>query len=142
MILLLLVILLILVIERSLVRPGGKFPIELRESSVHGRGIFATRDIKCTEVIEYVPVVPFNRSDVRPNTILLDYDIGHMDGKRSTMMLGYGALYNHNNNHNANWKFVDDKTMAITANRNISKGEEIFVNYGSSYWKSRGVEPT
>ena len=134
-------ILLIVLAERFSVTVGGKFPIELRNSNIHGRGIFATRDIKCTEVIEYVPVVPFNRDDVRPDTILLDYDIGHPDGKQATMMFGYGALYNHRNNHNANWKFIDDKTMVITANRNINKDEEIFVNYGANYWKSRGIEP-
>jgi SET domain-containing protein len=138
---LLIVVIIILIIERVLLKPVGKFPIELRESSIHNRGIFATRDIKCTELIEYVPVIPFNRSDVKPDTILLEYDIGHIDGTRYAMMLGYGAIYNHKNDNNANWNFIDDQTIAITANRDIKKDDEIFVNYGSRYWEYRGIDP-
>ncbi len=112
------------------------FPIRVGPSNVHGRGVFATRDIKKGEIIEDAPVVLFDRNEVKPGTILRDYDIRY-DDTRHAMMLGYGAIFNHSDNHSANWNFVDDKTIRITANKDIKKDQEIFVNYGTQYWASR-----
>ncbi len=141
-ILVLVVIILLLLIERCSVKLGtGQFPIELGDSPVHGRGMFASRDIRRGEVIEIVPVVLFKRDDVKPGTIIRDYDIDYADGVHTAMMLGYGAVYNHRNDNSADWTFKDDKTMIITANRDIKKGAEIFVSYGDGYWRHRNIKP-
>lgn len=116
--------------------PEEVFPIRFDSSPIHGRGVFATRDIKEGEVIELVPIVLFDRKGLAENNKIRDYDIRY-DDENSAMMLGYGAVYNHSFNNSADWMFLDDKTMIITANRDIKKGEEIFVNYGSNYWETR-----
>ncbi len=140
----LLVVLLILVVVILMPRRCGEssqFPIRLGDSPVHGRGMFATRDIQKGEVIEEVPVVLFVRDDVKQGTIIRDYDIEYTDGVHSAMMLGYGAVYNHSDDNSADWTFRDDKTLIVKANRSIKKGDEIFVSYGAGYWNHRNIKP-
>lgn len=135
MIAVLLFVILILIIERLTIRMS-KYPFEMRNSAVHGRGVFATRRIAKDEIIEHVPVILFDPQDIKEGTILKDYDI-HYDDYKLAMMFGYGAIYNHSFENNAAWNFKDDKTLLITANRDIECDEEIFVNYGPNYWLAR-----
>lgn len=120
---------------------SSQFPIRLGDSPIHGRGMFATRDIQKGEIIEEVPVVLFARDDVKQGTIIRDYDIEYTDGVHSAMMLGYGAVYNHSDDNSADWTFRDDKTLIVKANRPIKKGNEIFVSYGAGYWNHRNIKP-
>lgn len=115
--------------------------IEVKESTVHFRGVFATRDIQKGEIIELVPVFLFRKDDVKPDSPIKDYDIEYTDGVHCAMMLGYGAIYNHSDDNSADWTFKDDRTIIIIAKRAIKKGEEIFVNYGTGYWLHRGIVP-
>ena len=115
----------------------GQFPIYIGQSQIHGRGMFASRDIKAGETIEYVPIVLFERQDIKPGTILRDYDITFNDNGMSAFMLGYGAIYNHSFKNNAEWFFKNEKTMIIRANKDIKRDSEIFVNYGEGYWNHR-----
>lgn len=107
----------------------------MRDSPVHGRGMFATRNIKSGEVIETVPLLLFNRSDVMKGSILLDYDLAVKD--KHAIMLGYASIYNHSDQSNASWEFDSIPNLFINATRDIYAGEEIFVDYGTAYWDNR-----
>jgi len=54
------------------------------------------------------------------------------------MVLGYGQVYNHQNDNNAQITF-DMKTLTadIRARRGIAAGDEIFVSYGDKYFQNR-----
>jgi len=96
-----LIILIILLIYVNIITPP-EYPIEVKQSQIHGRGVFAKRAIPSNSVIEVAPLIIFNRLDVKVGTILRDYDIQHRDGKHA-IMLGYASLYNHSDIPNASW---------------------------------------
>ncbi len=136
------VLVLVLILAYNNTATGeGVYPIRLDKSNIHGRGIFATRDIREGEIIELVPVILFKRDEVAEGCLLKDYDIRY-DENNTAMMFGYGAIYNHSFDNNAQWNFVDDQTLKITAKKDIKNGEEILVSYGRGYWATRGNPST
>ena len=111
-------------------------PVEIRESPVHGRGIFARKCFKKGEVIEVAPTIKYNKVDeFTEKSVLTHYDIHYKDAH--ALPLGYGALYNHADEHNADWHWDEKGDLVIQANKDIQKGKEVFVNYGEQYWSKR-----
>ena len=112
--------------------------IKVCESSVHGMGVFATSPIKKYELIERSPVIMFEKdllSDWLETTesrhILHDHAFRWPGGKHC-ICLGYGSVYNHANNNNAQFKFSKHKkhpVIEFVAVRDIEAGEEIFTHY-------------
>lgn len=113
--------------------------IEVKKSPIHGWGVFAAKDIEKDEVIEICPILslPTKRGDI--NYILPDYTFQWPKTDSWTefvVSLGYGSLYNHSNNPNANWTHdFENRTFIFFSTKPIKKGEEIFIFYGDeSYW--------
>lgn len=109
-------------------------PIIMQSSPIHNRGIFATDDISIGDIIEMSPVINFNKKDLNKNSILYDYIIQNPINNKFSVMLGFASIYNHSDNNNALWTFIDESTLCVIATKPINKGEEIFVNYGDQYW--------
>ena len=114
--------------------------VEMKSSSIHGNGMFATCDIKADTVIERAPIIPIDRTnDLTDTSLLRRYDITYKD--KHAVMLGYASIYNHKDTNNAEWDFDPDKdVLVIKSVKNIKKGDEIFVNYGDKYWSSKPGE--
>lgn len=117
-------------------------------SLVGGRGIFASENIKEGEIIERCPLVPMElRSKDQKDRAVWTYCYSKPlcecaeckeHGFLFYMVLGYGMIYNHQDNNNAEMIFNHkDYYVDIKAIKNISKDTEIFVYYGSSYFNSR-----
>jgi hypothetical protein len=54
------------------------------------------------------------------------------------MVLGYGMIYNHQDTPNTLWKFrYKDLVADVIASKKIKNGEEIFVSYGSDYFRGK-----
>lgn len=123
-----------------------KTKIELRNSNIHNRGIFANEYIKKGDVIEEVPLISYVSIKDINKTILKDYVISmprHLnkgDFQNCSIMLGYGSIYNHSDTNNAEWKFINDEKMIIKATKDIYPNQEIFVNYGKYYWEKRNYD--
>jgi SET domain-containing protein len=105
-------------------------------SDVHGMGVFAAELIAEGGVIEICPVLLFPKAELAAlrQTMLDDYyfDWGAA-GEWFAIALGYGSLYNHAYEPNADYGMdFDNKTIDIYALRDIAPGEEIFVNYNGS----------
>lgn len=105
--------------------------IEVRESAVHGRGVFAKRDFKKGETVEACPVVILSPEDkdLLGRTKLHDYyyewgeDMVGIAG-------GCGSFYNHSYDPNAAYKRDPEKDqLIITCLEDIVRGKEITVNY-------------
>lgn len=108
-------------------------PIYVAPSDLHGKGVFAARDISEGEIIEICPVLLFPKAQLAAirTTVLDDYyfDWGD-DGAWYALCLGYGSLYNHSYEPNAEYGMdFDAKTIDFYCLRDIPAGAEILVNY-------------
>lgn len=121
--------------------------IVVRSSKVQGRGVFAADDIKEGELIERCPIVVMaHRMNYHKDPMIWAYmftntcpcDECKKHGGHFLMVLGYGQIYNHQDNNNAQIKFnIKDQFADIVALRDISKDSEIFISYGKEYFKNR-----
>ncbi len=106
--------------------------IIIRKTGKKGRGVFALKDFKKGEMVESCPVInvtPKERKRVE-KTIFNYYIYPWRSTRSGCLVLGYGSIYNHSFNPNADWKQnFKANTMVYTAIKPIKKGEEITVNY-------------
>jgi SET domain-containing protein len=107
----------------------------VKKSRIHGYGVFAQKKIKKGELVEECCALVFPGND----DCLSEYAFAF--GRKAMVLTGYGCLYNHSDDHNLNHE-VDIKNRIVTfkARREIKKGEEIFITYGSGWFKSRDRE--
>jgi SET domain-containing protein len=127
-----------------------KVRIKMDYSPIHGKGIFALEDILKDEVIEICPMVPLqHRMNYHHDQTIRDYCFAQIcpceeckkHGGHFLMVLGYGQVYNHHDDNNARISFsIPNGTALINANKDIKKGEEIFISYGENYFKSRSTQ--
>ncbi len=115
--------------------------LEIRETKTKGRGVFAAKDFTPEEIIETCPVIELPEQDVGhiDKTKLFDYYFGWgANLKGAAIALGYGSLYNHSYEPNAQYeKDFERNAVIFTCLRPIKKDEEITVNYsGNPYSKT------
>lgn len=122
-------------LTQSLIHTVGlqQTDIYFAPSELHGKGVFAARTIAPGEVIEICPVIVFPQSQVEfvRQTVLDNYyfDWGN-EGDEYAFALGYGSLYNHSYEPNADYDMdFEGETIDIVCLREIAPGEEITINY-------------
>lgn len=110
-----------------------QFEVEVRKITKNkGRGVFALKSFKTGEVIEICPTLRMTPTERKHcSKTILDYYMYPWKSTRSaSLVLGYGSIYNHSFDPNADWKQnFKTKTMVYRAIKPINKGEEITVNY-------------
>ena len=114
--------------------------IAIKDSPLHGLGVFACEDIKIGDIIELCPYIVVDNDDLAEFNRLNDYLFGSPDQDGDYLVvLGYAMMYNHDDQPNAEWEIDDDdhRFVRFTALRDIKAGEEITQNYGKDYWNSR-----
>lgn len=101
-----------------------------------GRGVVATQDIKKGEVIEYCPVVFISDEESaffeKNNTVLEYYHLWQYEIGKLCIMLGYGSLYNHSRDPNADIDYETKEPknyLFFKAVKDIKSGEEIVIDY-------------
>jgi len=117
----------------------------LKSAGHKGIGVFAKRDIKNNEIIEYCPCIKLGwRSNYHHDQKLLSYtftdescDCEHClkHGNLLFMPLGYGNIYNSaDKEENANLKYYiiqSSKVIIFIATKDINKDDELLL------WKSQ-----
>ena len=113
--------------------------IRIGDSPIHGQGVFALVDIKAGEVIERCPYLVIDDDDLAEENRLNDYLFTSPDvGTDYLVIMGYGMMYNHSSDANAEWEIDDDnRFVRFSATKDIDAGEEIFQDYGEEYLKTR-----
>lgn len=112
--------------------------LRIGKSTKGGYGVFVTDDIDVDVVVEYSPYsngIKYKSWGVVPHElrkIVYSHPIG---SDNYVIGLGYLSLYNHDDCNNCVWATVDNGIYVHTL-RKISSGEELFINYGSGYWKN------
>jgi hypothetical protein len=102
----------------------------------HGRGVIATAEIAKGETIEVCPILELAEGDA--SGLLDDYTVGLGDGSTgAALLLGYGSLYNHSDEPNAEYVEEADDAYSFVALRDIDAGEQITISYGEEWWRSR-----
>ena len=115
--------------------------LEVKETDSMGKGVFAREDIKegtylgcyLGEYVLYIPCSSFEETMYYFSTAIHNYAV---DGKN---MLRY---FNHSDDHNVDVLDViheGDIHNGFFANKEIKKGEQLYINYGDEYWKKAEV---
>jgi uncharacterized protein len=103
------------------------------DNGLKGRSVFTSGPISLNDIIEVCPVIiiPKQELPIIHKTTLHDYYfLWGEDMDDAAIALGYGSLYNHAVNANANFILdITNLTIDIVAVRDIKPGEEITINY-------------
>jgi SET domain-containing protein len=110
--------------------------IKIGVSQIGGRGIISNFKYKKEDIIEVCPAIKIN--SIEEDTRLNDY-VFNLDDTYCMIGYGYCSMYNHSDNPNAIWEILNDHQIEIKATTDISIGEEILIDYGSSYWQTRDI---
>jgi len=101
-----------------------------------GRGVVATQKIFKDEIIETCPIIILSEKEVnfieKESEVLKYYYMIQDDLERCCLMFGYGSIYNHDLNFNAQVDYLEDSSenyLQFVAFRDIEPGEEIVYNY-------------
>lgn len=104
----------------------------IRTTDGKGRGVFTAQEIPQGSHIESCPVVIISPADTAliHQTILHDYYFLWGTTGQSAMVLGFGSLYNHASQPNADYQMdFANESMDLFTLHDIAPGEEITINY-------------
>lgn len=114
--------------------------IQVKDSQIHGHGVFALVDIAKDETIEKCTYLVIDDDDLQAANRLNDYLFNSPGAEGDyLLMMGHGMLYNHSEDGaNASWEIDDDnRFVRFYATQDIKAGQEILHDYGSEYWDTR-----
>lgn len=121
--------------------PGlSKIVIDQIKDQRAGSGGFAIRDFQANEIVEVCPLVKIPYEHIKNNE-LNDYVFslkGGADEGYTACVLGYGAVYNHDDNPSLTYEYTDNKKfMVYKTTRAVNNGDELTVSYGQNWWNVR-----
>lgn len=110
------------------------------KSPTHGFGVFADKKIRKGELIEECYFLIGRGGDKSLENFY--FDAINSKYKRYATFFGYGSIYNHSEDPNADY-FINltRRVSRFVAQRTIEKGEEILISYGDHWFKERGYKP-
>ncbi len=101
--------------------------IYLKKSVIHGRGVFANKDIHKGEVIEKIPYIEFSRENSFKE--IEKYTFG-LKNKNVCLMMSYSSMLNHSNDPNSTIEECDNNEyLHLYSLKDIKKDEEITLSY-------------
>lgn len=107
--------------------------MKIAHSKISGRGVFASQAYKPGDTIEVCPIIRLTEADRRAidSTSLYSYYYSWgEDSSEAAIALGYGSLYNHSYNPNAQYtKDLNQESLVISAIQDIHLDDEILINY-------------
>ena len=113
-----------------------------------GHGVFATSHIPADTTLEECPHLRISKQDCAG--ILNDY-VYHLDPEQTdseepsecySLPLGWGSIFNHADEHNTEYWFDTDRDLIVFhTTKDVSAGEQLFINYGTDWWETRELTP-
>ena len=125
--------------------------IEIRKSSIHGYGVFATEDILPGEILEECHFILFPQiTKITPHDPLCNYGFAWPNQTVTTLYLnthvaiplGTGCIYNSSKNNNAEFlNDIDRQLIIFKSTQLIKKGKEICTDYQLSIESNKQLAP-
>lgn len=117
--------------------------LRITETARLGRGVFTMDPIVAGSIVEISPVVVMDAASrvLLDRTPLHDYifEWGE-DRSQCCMALGYVPVYNHACPSNCEYEMdYAERTITVTAMRDIEVGEELTINYNGDFDDARPV---
>lgn len=122
-----------MLILRALSSTPPHCPLYQAITSTGGVGVFAGERFVKDDLVEFAPTF-YTSPEAYSNNIVGDYVMNHNDSHGS-LHGGYSLVMNHCDRPNMGYP---DVSNWMKAKRNISKGEELCIDYGKAWWKLRG----
>ncbi len=114
--------------------------VVVRDSPIHGRGVFAKDPIEAGTVVERCPLLYLGPDDIAAGTTLMDYVFDAGEGG-SWLALGLTSLINHHDEPNAEVEIdAIGQRLSLRTVMDIDADEELFIDYGPTYFSDRGYE--
>lgn len=109
-----------------------------------GYGVFTRGFIPKGTIIERAHCIPIPVEERGYLTTLLKYDFTCFNDPNKTLIaMGFGGIYNHKDDYNVKWSSCDKtNTVTCTTIRDIQPNEELYIDYGSEYFKLHGMIDT
>lgn len=108
--------------------------VEIKESPIHGKGVFATRDIEPGDVLAVSHVTLLHHNEQLPE-LIATLEFPWDDEYYALCLSDVGSFFNHDKNFNAMVLHQDKEalTQTFAATRSIKKGEEVFIYYNDDF---------
>jgi SET domain-containing protein len=109
-------------------------PVEVKPSPVHGKGVFAKRDIVKGEILSESHMVLIHVNENLPE-LLATLQFPWTEEYDAICLSDVGSFFNHNSQANAEVKSRDFEQLIQTfvAKTDIAKGEEITIYYNDAF---------
>ena len=118
---------------------AGRYPyLIIQKSPKGGRGVYANIYFKKGSIIEICPLLISKNKKLGDAVTNYSFNYETIKKDHGAIALGYGSLYNHNDNPNAEYE-VRYQKLIIKASRDIRPGDEIFISYGDDWWTTRNM---
>lgn len=106
-----------------------------RSDTIKGYGVYANCPIKKGTIIEQCYFILGKGGDNSLEDFYFDVK------KKYGLVFGYGSIYNHSEEPNADYTFnLTRRVATFKATRLIRKDEEIFISYGDKWFKDRKMK--
>lgn len=113
-----------------------------------GHGVFATKHIPANTTLEECHHLRIREQNC--SGIIDDYVYGletnHDDPEEASeyysLPLGWGCIFNHADKHNTEyWHDTERDLIVFYTIKDVSAGEQLFINYGKDWWETRERTP-
>lgn len=108
--------------------------VEIKESLIHGKGVFASRDLEAGETLAVSHVTLLHHNEQLPEA-LATLEFPWDDEYYALCLSDVGSFFNHDRQFNAKVLHQDKGalTQTFVATRLIKKGEEVFIFYNDDF---------
>lgn len=127
-------------------KPLFKHPNIVISSCDCGHGIFTTTYLPADTTLEECPYLRIKADECAG--VLDDYVFNletaaeNSDSDYYSLVLGWGSLFNHADDHNTEyWHDTDRDLIVFHTIKEVPAGQQLFVNYGKEWWQSRDLAP-
>ena len=111
--------------------------VEIKESPIHGKGVFAARNIDSGTIIAVSHVTLLHHNEQLPE-VIATLEFPWNDEYYALCLSDVGSFFNHDKEFNAKVIEQDKErlTQTFAATRAIKKGEEVFIFYNKEFERS------